>query len=147
MCRLILYNTDFFSGSVDKKSPANSGDMSLIPGPGRFHMPWSNETCEVQLSKCSTTREATAMRSLCIPTKNSPHSLQLEKAHANQPRPSTINTKHIKLYEDILQKNCEFSAIISSIFSPISFFSFWDSHYMLVCLMLCCSSLKLCSFF
>ena len=146
MCRLILYNTDFLSGSVDKNSPANSGGMGLIPGPGRFHMPWSNQTCEAQLPKCST-REATAMRSPCTPTKSSPRSLQLEKAHASQPRPSTIKTKQIKLYENILQKNCEFSAIISSIFSPISFFSCWDSHYKLVCLLLCYSSPRLCSFF
>ena len=26
-------------GKVDKNLPANSGDMSSIPGPGRFHMP------------------------------------------------------------------------------------------------------------
>ena len=136
----------FPGGSEVKASACNEGDLGLIRGPGRFHMPWSNETCKEQLPKCST-REATAMRSPCIPTKTSPHSLQLEKAHANQPRPGTTKTKHIKLYDDILQKNCEFSAIISSIFSPISFFSFWDSHYMSVCLMLCCSSLKLCSFF
>ena len=29
-------------GPVVKNLPANGGDMSLIPGPGRFHMPWSN---------------------------------------------------------------------------------------------------------
>ena len=29
-------------GTVDKNPPANGGDMDLIPGPGRFHMPWSN---------------------------------------------------------------------------------------------------------
>ena len=29
-------------GTVDKNPPANGGDMGLIPGPGRFHMPWSN---------------------------------------------------------------------------------------------------------
>jgi hypothetical protein len=26
----------------DKNLPANAGDTVLIPGPGRFHMPWSN---------------------------------------------------------------------------------------------------------
>ena len=32
----------FLGGSVLKNLPANVEDMSLIPGPGRFHMPWSN---------------------------------------------------------------------------------------------------------
>ena len=31
----------------------------------------------------------TAMRSLCTATKSSPHSPQLEKAHAQQQRPNT----------------------------------------------------------
>ena len=25
-----------------KNPPANAGDTGLIPGPGRFHMPWNN---------------------------------------------------------------------------------------------------------
>ena len=29
-------------GSVLKNLPANAGDMGLILGPGRPHMPWSN---------------------------------------------------------------------------------------------------------
>ena len=33
---------DFPDGSVVKKSPANAGDMGLIPGQGRAHMPQSN---------------------------------------------------------------------------------------------------------
>ena len=33
---------DFPDGSVVKKSPANAGDMDLIPGQGRAHMPQSN---------------------------------------------------------------------------------------------------------
>ena len=39
---------DFPGGTVDKNSPANAGNTSLIPGPGRFHMPWNN------LSSCAT---------------------------------------------------------------------------------------------
>ena len=27
--------------TVNKNPPANAGDMGSIPGPGRFHMPWS----------------------------------------------------------------------------------------------------------
>ena len=32
----------FPGGRVDKKPPANAGDMGSSPGPGRFHMPRSN---------------------------------------------------------------------------------------------------------
>ena len=35
-------NRDIPGGSVVKNSPANTGDMGSIPGPGRSHMPWSN---------------------------------------------------------------------------------------------------------
>ena len=31
-----------YSGTMDENSPANAGDMSSIPGPGRSHMPWSS---------------------------------------------------------------------------------------------------------
>ena len=37
-----LDEQDFPSGPVDKNLSANAGDMSSIPGPGRFHMPWDN---------------------------------------------------------------------------------------------------------
>ena len=33
---------DFPGGVVVKNPPANAGDTSLISGPGRSHMPWSN---------------------------------------------------------------------------------------------------------
>jgi len=33
---------DFPGGSMVKNPPANAEDMSLIPGLGRSHMPWSN---------------------------------------------------------------------------------------------------------
>ena len=32
----------FPHGPVVKNLPANAGDSSSIPGPGRFHVPWSN---------------------------------------------------------------------------------------------------------
>ena len=32
----------FPSGAVDKILPASAGDIGLIPGPGRSHMPQSN---------------------------------------------------------------------------------------------------------
>ena len=31
---------------MDKNPPANAGHLGLIPGPGRFHMPQSNQVCE-----------------------------------------------------------------------------------------------------
>ena len=34
---------DFPGGAVVKNLPANAGDMGSIPGPGRSHMPQSNE--------------------------------------------------------------------------------------------------------
>ena len=46
-------------------------------------------------SPCSTTREATAMRSPCTVTKSSPSSPQLEKARAQQRRPNTAKNKLI----------------------------------------------------
>ena len=33
---------DFPGGAVVKNPPASVGDMGLIPGPGRSHMPRSN---------------------------------------------------------------------------------------------------------
>ena len=32
----------FPGGTVVKNLPANTGDTSSIPGPGRSHTPWSN---------------------------------------------------------------------------------------------------------
>ena len=34
---------------MDKNPPANAGDMGLIPGLGRFQMPWSNKAHVLQL--------------------------------------------------------------------------------------------------
>ena len=33
---------DFPGGPVVKNPPAGAGGMSLIPGLGRFHIPWDN---------------------------------------------------------------------------------------------------------
>ena len=62
---------DFPGGAVVKNPPANAGDTGSSPGPGRSHMPRSNEAhapqllslhsraCEPQLlSPCATTTEA-----------------------------------------------------------------------------------------
>ena len=47
-CRQSLYVSnksearDLPGSTVVKNPPASAGDMGLIPGPGRSHMPWSN---------------------------------------------------------------------------------------------------------
>ena len=33
---------EFLGCTVDKNPPANAGDTGLIPGLGKFHMPWSS---------------------------------------------------------------------------------------------------------
>ena len=33
---------DLPSGTVDEILPVDAGDMGSIPGPGKFHMSWSN---------------------------------------------------------------------------------------------------------
>ena len=33
---------EFPGGAVDKNPAANAGDTGLIPGLGRFHIPWGN---------------------------------------------------------------------------------------------------------
>ena len=48
-CKPTLYlkrqrSKDFPGGLVIENLPANTGDTSSTPGPGRFYMPWSNRT-------------------------------------------------------------------------------------------------------
>ena len=40
-------------GTVDKNPPANTGDKGSIPGPGRFHRPWSSQARAAQLLNLS----------------------------------------------------------------------------------------------
>ena len=42
---------DFPHGPMVKNPSANAGDMGLIPGPGRSHMPWSNKALVPQRLK------------------------------------------------------------------------------------------------
>ena len=80
----------FPGGTVVMNLPANAGDTGSSPGPGRSHMPQSNQAREPQLlslrsrarepqplspraqSSCSATREATTMRSLRTATEEQP---------------------------------------------------------------------------
>ena len=56
-----------FPGSlVVKNTPANAGDTGSIPGPGRSHMPWSNQVCEPQLlSLCHQARNPQLLKPVC----------------------------------------------------------------------------------
>ena len=59
--------SDFPGGTVVKNPPATAGDMDLIPGPGRSHMPRSNKARAPQLlSLCSTAREPQLLKLTCV---------------------------------------------------------------------------------
>ena len=66
------YLLDFPSGALDKSLSANAGDTGSIPGPGRFHMLWSNYAHVPQL--LSPRAEATEAHALgpCAPRKEKP---------------------------------------------------------------------------
>ena len=40
---------NFSGGEVDKNPSANVGDIGLIPGPGRVHMPGNDKICAPQI--------------------------------------------------------------------------------------------------
>ena len=113
----------FPGGSVVKNLPANTGDTDYIPNPGSCHMPRKRKIhvpqllslCSIQelkllspratsteahspKSPCSTTREATAVRSWCTTLERNPHSPQLEKSPRSNEDPvqSKINKTCIK---------------------------------------------------
>ena len=83
---------DIPGGPVVKNLPASAGDVSLIPGPGRSHMPWSNYGCAPLLSSSAATPEACAPQqerplqweAHAAQPESSPHSPQLEKPHAQR---------------------------------------------------------------
>ena len=73
---------------MDKNLPADAGDMSAISGSGRIHVLWSSKARVPQvrslrsrarepqlmsLCVCSTTREATTMRSPLLQKRVAPH--------------------------------------------------------------------------
>ena len=79
--------------------PANAGDTGSSPGLGGSHMPWSDWAREPQLlslrvwSLCSSAGEAAMVRGLHTVMKGGPRLPQLEKALAQQRRPSTAVDK------------------------------------------------------
>ena len=57
--------------------PANAGDMSWIPGPGRSHMPQSNDACVPQLlSLCNLDRSTQKDNHWCLNTDRSMNTVQ-----------------------------------------------------------------------
>ena len=77
-----------------KNPPANAGDVGLIPGQERSHVPWSNPACVPQLlSLRSATREATAMRSLCITAGEQPPLSATSEEPRQQGRHSTAKNE------------------------------------------------------
>ena len=78
---------DFPGRPVVKNMPGNVGDMGSISGPGRSHMPWSNQVSAPQLlSQCSATREYPLLTTL-------------KKAWVQQRRLSAaINNNYFKEY-------------------------------------------------
>ena len=49
--RFKSFKQDFPAGAVDENPPASARDVGLIPGPGRVHMPHSNEAQAPQILK------------------------------------------------------------------------------------------------
>ena len=89
---------DFPGGAVVKNPPANAGDTGSSPGPGRSHMPRSNEAREPQLlSPRATTTEAPAPRAHAPQQEKPPqweaHALKRRVALArrNQGKPTRSN--------------------------------------------------------
>ena len=91
--------TGFPGGAVVRNLPANAGDTGLCTGPGRSHMPRSDQAREPQLlslrvwSLCSATGEAATVRGLRTAMKSGPRLPQLEKALAQKRRPNTAKNK------------------------------------------------------
>ena len=93
----------FPGGAVVENLPTNAGDTGSRPGLGRSYMPRSNWAREPQLlslrvwSLCSTTGEATIVRSPRTAMKSGPRLPQLEKALAQKRRPNIAINQSINL--------------------------------------------------
>ena len=72
----------FPGGSMVKNPPANAGDRSSIPGPGRSHMPWSNQAGAPQLSSLGATTTEPRRAQACALQQEKP--LQWEDCQCKQ---------------------------------------------------------------
>ena len=105
---------DFPSGPIVKNSPANAGDMGLIPGLGIFDMLRGNEAhapnywSSCTWGPCSTIREAPYSFLLFIreQVENSSHLPQLEKAHEQQLEKTQHNQGEINICIYFLKVRC-----------------------------------------
>ena len=77
------HNWDFPGGTVVKNPLANAGDMGSSPGPGRSHMPQSNQARVPQLLSLHSRAREPQLLSLCTTTTEArvprAHALQQEK--------------------------------------------------------------------
>ena len=76
-----------------KNSPASAGDTGAIPGPGRFHVLWSNRACEPQLLAST----------LC--NKRGPRSDQPTQPNAEEPPLAATGEKPAHSNADPAQPN------------------------------------------
>ena len=80
-------------GPVVKHPPANLGDTGSLPGPGRSHMPKSNQAHAPQLLRSLYSRTQALQQkplqreAFALQLESSPHWPQLEKAHASHEDP------------------------------------------------------------
>ena len=80
-----------------KNLPCNAGDTGLIPGLGRFHhvpQPLSPPPTAPEPQEKSLQWEGCALQ-----LESSPHSAQLEKAHAQQQGTSTAKNKKRQIFK------------------------------------------------
>ena len=81
-------NRDFPGSTVVKNTPANEGDMGLVPCQGRSHVLQSNKACVLQLlSLCSRAREP----ELLSPCTATTEPCTLEGPHAATTKPVYCN--------------------------------------------------------
>ena len=85
---------DFPGGSVVKNPPMSAG---LIPGPGKFHMPYATKACVPQLLKPKhpSTYMLQLLKPTCLePVRHSKRSYHSEKPwHCNEEWPSLMATR------------------------------------------------------
>ena len=111
-CKINLHKKsmlDFPGGTVVKNSPANAGDMGLIPGLGRFHTRQNNSAQVPKLlSACALEPVLCNKRSRCNEKQSSPYSLQLEKDSMQQRRLSAYKNKFFKSVPSLHLQGCLF---------------------------------------
>ena len=99
----LIWLSTGINGFEGEGLPGGPGKTTLrIPlamwGTSVWSLVWEDPTCWGQLtSMCSTTREATAMRSWASQRESNPHSLQIEGVCSQQWRPSTAKNRQIHL--------------------------------------------------